>query len=190
MKNRKIRLAGVLALALSLVLTGCGQKPAAPRETYDPAFEEVLNQAGLTGADIVSEKENTAYFAGVLENGDVDVLKITFDGDVITDLYESIYYLPENYTEEAYQGLSDFASGMEADLAQEGLLEVTWEKMEDTFRISCHMQNLSDPENIQTFQEMQILILTADDEEGLLHFTENLILLKAMGYQEQSFYRN
>ena len=202
MKNRKNSglgrfsafLAAVLILCLvfALTLSGCGMKLPIPEkltenwETCNPGFEEVLEKIGLTGEDVITRQENTVYFAGILENGDVDVMQITYDGDRITSMYESIYYLPENYTEDAYDGLEDFARDMKENLDAEDHLEVSWEALDRCFRISCDMKHLEWKEDVQVLLDLEMLILKPG-EDGLLSLKENTELLKAMDFQEQSF---
>ena len=192
-KRRSGALSILLAAALlcALMLTGCGapQAPTEPQITYEPEFEKILAMVGLTGDDVVTQTEDTAYFAGVMENGDVDIIKVTFEDDVITEIYESIYYMTTEENQEFYPVLQSFAEDMKAQVEEEGRLTVDWEKREGSFRISCHMMHLEKSENVKTLLDQQLLILEPNDD-GLLHFTNNLIILKAQDYVEQSFYRN
>lgn len=150
-----------LSLLFAFLLTGCGQK------TFNPAFEEILEEAEISAADVVTEEKNTIYFAGFDEFGNVDIMKITHDGDLITNLCESIYYLPKNYSEENYQGLAGFAKQMDEALTSEGHLTITSEELEYSFRITCDMQHLEQSENVAVLRDLAMLILEPG-EDGLL----------------------
>ena len=186
-KRRSGALRSLLAAALlcALMLTGCGT-PQAPAETQAPTESQAPVESQVSTESQVPAESQTNYepeFEKILA-----MVGLTGD-DVITDVYESFYYMTSEETKELIPVMQAFAEEMKAELEEEDRVTVDWEKEKSSFRISYHMMHLDRSENVKDLMNQRLLNLKPGDD-GLLHYTYNLSTIKGENYVEQSFYKN